>query len=147
MRVFAARAHGTCVHSAAQPGAPTTRQRCIDIYGKAALRGSASACSSFAAPLAAPSASEPMHRSLLYDGARRVRTAAWLVPSTWYTVLQHSLCSTSCTACDVLHFAVCACLDHTCKGWGGLAIGDTNNEASLSSYSHHAHDTIIHLYN
>ena len=42
--------------SAAQPGAPTRRQRCIVCYAMAAQSGPSSACSSFAAPPVAPGA-------------------------------------------------------------------------------------------
>ena len=61
--------HSDAQASAAQPGAPTKRQRGIDSYAKAAQPGSASACSSSAAPPAAPSASEPLQRSLFDYGA------------------------------------------------------------------------------
>ena len=74
--------HSDTQASAAQPDPPTERQRCIDNHAMASQPGSTSSCSSCAAPPAAPSASEPLQRSFLDYGARRVRIATWLVFST-----------------------------------------------------------------
>ena len=62
--------HSDAQASAAQPGAPTKRQRCMDGYAKAVQPGSATACSRLAlSALAAPSANEQLQRSFLDYGS------------------------------------------------------------------------------